>query len=256
MQLLSTEFVLGSILGGVLGNFAFWLAVRLVITTKSTSLPAIRSFFRLHIVLSSIRMVAFNRNREDYSRFHPTKKSIATFVSTAQQELIMVGVNLMSGIAFDGLRTTLEQLLERESPVHVTISLLNPNRKELMSAICATFEQTPEELAASIKFILNQLLEFKSRLSARARVHFHIKLHATVPFASAILIDSKLMSSGRLQVEAKPYQATFKNSIGFEILNSPAHPMYAVLDGAYRKLIADGEEVFGPELQSGASKNE
>jgi multisubunit Na+/H+ antiporter MnhG subunit len=234
------NFWVGAICGGILGNGAFWLVLFVIKTGWKEAMPTLRTFWRLSSTLNSVGMVAFNRSRDDYSRFHASAKSVAAYASQAKRELEIVSITLASGIQFDGLCNALRHLLEAEPSVLVTISLLNPFHQHLMQSVCSAHEIEADTMAAQIKDNLNKLSDFKLKLSQKAQNNFKIRVHNTLPIASAILIDCS-ENYGRIQLETKTYRTHFRNSFGFELKYGGVHPMYATLVQSYRVLVADGE---------------
>ncbi|MCK4787715.1 MAG: hypothetical protein KAV87_28435 [Desulfobacteraceae bacterium] len=185
----------------------------------------------------------FFPSREHYALYRPNAVSIDRYVNTAQKTLVMVSINLMTGLPFDGLCRTLERRLEnRSKPISVTISLLNPWRNELMVAMGPVLETQPSQLVQQIKGTLRELFKLKNRLSPEAQDRFAIRIHNAIPFGSAIMIDHR-ENYGRIQIETKPYKAPLKMSFAFEVLPTEPDGFFYTLSRAYEALSADGDPV-------------
>lgn len=190
-------------------------------------------------------------SRKDYATYRPQTPSIDSYIASAQKTLVMVSVNLMTGLPFDGLCEVLENGLEsRSRPLSVTISLLNPWKNELMAAIGPVLETPPVELSERIKDTLRKLLPLKERLSPDGRSRFAVRVHNAIPFGSAIMIDHK-EDCGRMQIETKPYKAPIRESFGFEITPVEPNGLFQKLCRAYDALVDDGETIDVTSFQPG-----
>ena len=192
-------------------------------------------------MVSAAGLTAFYPSRE-YYRAYRTASSIDTYVLTAQHSVVMVSVNLMTGIPFDGLCEALNSKLEHTLDFSATISLLNPMHSWLMQSLAPVLDQDPEWLAKSICDSLKRLWELKQRLSDKARERFSLRVHGAIPFGSAILIDHST-SEGRVQIETKAYKVGLRKSFAFEIGPSGSSGLYQTLVSGYLNLIEEGKEV-------------
>lgn len=243
---------------GVLSSLvASILFVVLLVFTKGfrPTLAVIGSIFKLHRCLHEIQLTRFTRSREDYNSFRTHAPTIDAYVSTAHHQLQMISISLATGITFDGLCRSLRQLVERNTPVDVAISLLDPRIDGLMSAIAPALDTTPDQLASSIGSALDRLCTLRRELPANAKRHLSIYVHRAVPFASAILIDPD-EPTGVIQLEMKAYRVPFKSSFGFELKNGGKHQLYSTLVTAYRSLLHDAEEVTDWTFCATALKNQ
>ncbi|CAG0933205.1 cGAMP-activated phospholipase [Planctomycetaceae bacterium] len=175
--------------------------------------------------------------------------SIDRYVATARSSLVMVSINLMTGVPFDGLLDVLERKLgTKDACFTATISLLNPRRQPLMEAVAPVLSLTPAELAGVITQTSQKLLHFRRSLSAAAQTRLTLKLHDAVPFGSAILIDHS-EPDGRIQIETKAYKAPVRKSFAFEVFRTGGEEdLYDTLLQAYQQLIADGCEMSAVAL--------
>lgn len=80
-----------------------------------------------------------------------------------------------------------------------------------------------------------------------------IRVHNTLPFGSAILIDHR-EDHGRIQIETKPYKAVLNESFAFEVAPFGTSGLYRTLVNGYESLLKDGsaiEEIdFAPTAAS------
>jgi len=94
-------------------------------------------------------------------------------------------------------------------------------------------------LQNSTKDALKRLSQLKKSLSAERQKRFSIKMHNTLPFGSAIILDGNL-ESGRIQIETKPYKVGMRKSFAFEIIND-GNSFYDTIKSSYYELIHDGD---------------
>lgn len=87
-------------------------------------------------------LTAFYPSRRFYA-YRKGASSIDTYVNTAKNSIVMVSINLMTGLPFDGLCSVLQGKLESETDsFSATISLLNPFKAELIFAISPVLNRT------------------------------------------------------------------------------------------------------------------
>lgn len=180
-------------------------------------------------------LTAFYPSRRFYV-YRKGASSIDTYVDTARKSVVMVSINLMTGLPFDGLCTVLQSKLENETDsFSATISLLNPFKADLIFAISPTLNRTKDQLFDSIKDTLEQLVRFRLSLSREAQKQMAIRVHNTIPFGSAILIDHR-ENDGRIQIETKPYKAVLNESFAFEVAPFGTSGLYRTLINGYESL--------------------
>ena len=183
-------------------------------------------------------LTGFYPNRRFYS-FRKDLSTIDLYVDTAQNSVIMVSINLMTGIHFHNLLNVLQNKFEKSSDFTATISLLNPNKADLIFAISPVLTRSKEQLFDSIIDTIDKLKKFKKSLSEHAQNRFEIRVHNSIPFGSAIIIDHDY-DYGRIQIETKPYQAVLNDSIAFEVAPFGSSGLFGTLLEAYKKLLEDG----------------
>lgn len=184
----------------------------------------------------------FYPSREHYN-LRKDAESIHSYVNTAKHSLIMVSISLIKGINFDNLRSVLERKLEdRENQFEATISFLNPNKNFLMESLSQNFDKDEESIRMDISDGINRLLAFRSKLSSNAQSNFRVRVHNSIPFGSAIIIDHD-KPYGKIQIETKPYKAPYGRSFAFEAIPVKRDGFYDTLLKGYLSLISDGEKV-------------
>ncbi|MEA1899645.1 MAG: hypothetical protein U9N47_02600 [Thermodesulfobacteriota bacterium] len=184
--------------------------------------------------------------------FYPSRKfyvyrqgaeSIDSYVDGARKSLIMVSINLMTGLPFTNLCKVLEKKLEDKSKeFSAVISLLNPLKADLIFSISPVLNRTKDQLFSSIKETIDALVEFRNRLSTSAKNRLKLRVHNTIPFGSAIIVDHK-EPYGRIQIETKPYKAVLNDSFAFEIAPHGTSGFYETLINGYKTLINDGTAI-------------
>lgn len=192
-------------------------------------------------------LTTFYPSRDYYSRFRGDSATIDRYASTAQNTVVFVSINLMTGIPFHDLCMALKRkLIAPGSTFSVTISLLDPSRPELMAAIAPVLSKDPADLAETIRQSLRELAHFKEELSKRARSRVEVRVHHAVPFGSAILLDHHL-PNGRIQIETKPYKVGYQKSFAFEVIRTEPDGLFDVLAASYDALLRDGHPIDSGE---------
>lgn len=200
-------------------------------------------------MVNAAGLTAFYPSREYYNVYRETH-SIDEYVSTAESSIVMVSVNLMTGVPFDGLCEALKRKLEGGSRFTVLISLLDFRKPWLMQAMAPALDMRPNALANDIFESLEKLWKMKTGLPAATGKRFSIRLHHSIPLGSAILLDHA-NSNGRIQIETKVYKVSLRKSFAFEVGPSGASGFYNTLVSGYLNLIAEGQEVDA-EMMSAA----
>lgn len=189
-------------------------------------------------------ITAFYPSRDFYPLYRKDAQTIDRYVSTAEHMLIMVSINLATGLPFHDLRECLERKLGGgDDTFTATVSLLDPRRPELMAVIAPVLGAEPNDLEGSIRRSLKNLVELKRALHERVQSRFDVRVHPALPFGSAILLDHTY-PNGRIQVETKPYKVGLQRSFAFEVGRSAeSSVLYDTLVTAYEKLLADGQSL-------------
>lgn len=187
-------------------------------------------------------LTAFYPSR-DYYKLRAGADTIHTYVDTAKEKLIMVSISLIRGINFDDLRTVLERKLEnRSNGFEATISFLNPNKDYLMESLCSVFEKEKEDIIKDIKDGIALIQKFKNKLSLYAQKRLTLKLHNSIPFGSAIIMDYD-KPYGKIQIETKAYKVPMGKSFAFEVVPHKKNGYYDTMLEGYLNLINDGQSI-------------
>ena len=194
-------------------------------------------------------ITAFYPCRDFYAVFRKDASTIDRYVSTAEHTVIMVSINLMTGLQFHDLCECLKRKLGGiESTFTATISLLDPRRPELMAAMAPVLNREPVDLAESIRRSVRILVQFKQALPVQVQSRLDVRVHTSLPFGSAILLDHA-HASGRIQIETKPYKVGLQRSFAFEVARrSESGVLFETLTTAYEKLVADGQSVGSEDI--------
>ena len=192
--------------------------------------------------VSEAGLTALFQSRDYYGKYRKDASSIDKYVSSAQETLHMVSINLMTGLPFDGLCDVLRtKLNKKNSYFSVVISLLNPWNMDLMKALSPVLNVEPRKLSESILDTLKKLSKLRGKLSSKVRAKFSIRIHNTIPFGSAIMLDV-FSGKGRIQIETKPYKAPLRKSIAFEVTDSGDNEIFSSLKDGYIQLIEDAQD--------------
>lgn len=187
-------------------------------------------------------LTAFYPTR-DYYRMFRAAATVDAYVGTAKKSVVMISINLMTGVPFDGLCDVLKKRLEGDQGFSALISLIDPKQNYLMDSLAPVLNMTSDALASSIADSLSRLTALKQELSESARRRFSIRVHRSIPLGSAILLDHK-ENYGRIQIETKIYKAPFRKSFAFEVIPTDEEGFYATLAKGYEDLLKDGELIF------------
>lgn len=194
-------------------------------------------------------ITAFFPSRDFYPLFRKDAATIDRYVSTAEHTVIMVSINLMTGLPFHDLCECLKSKLGGvDSAFTATISLLDPRRPELVGAMAPVLNREPADLAESIRRSVRNLVQFKRALPEKVQSRLDVRVHPALPFGSAILIDHA-HPKGRIQIETKPYKVGLQRSFAFEVARrSGSSVLFDTLTIAYETLVADGQSVESEEI--------
>jgi hypothetical protein len=190
----------------------------------------------LNRTLSSERITGFYPGRKYYALRGGSSSRIDSYVSIARTSVVMISVNLMTGLPFDNVTAEFGRLVRRSPPVKVTVSLLDPSGAHLMKTVGPSLDRTGPVLAKNIQDSLDRLRKFRDALPARARHRFVVRTHKILPSASAILIDHATRD-GRIQLETKPYRAGVQQSFAFEV--AAGSDFYNTLVESYVRILDD-----------------
>lgn len=100
------------------------------------------------------------------------------------------------------------------------------------------FKQPAKTLQDNTISAIKTLVEFRGSLKLDEQERFLIKVHQTLPFGSAIILDGDA-ENGTIQIETKPYEVGMRKSFAFEIENNNGI-FYETLTQSYYRLIDDG----------------
>jgi len=189
--------------------------------------------------ISGAGITALYQSRDDYGKYRKEAGSIDKYVSTANESIHMISINLMTGLPFDGLCSALKKKLKDNShSFSIVMSLANPWNIHLMEALSLVLDMTSENLSNSITDTFKQLSRLKKELPASKRKQFEILVHNTIPFGSAIMLDVH-SEKGIIQIETKSYKAPVRKSIAFEVTDNGNSELYSTLKEGYCRLLDD-----------------
>ncbi|MBI5138798.1 MAG: hypothetical protein HZA95_03290 [Candidatus Vogelbacteria bacterium] len=194
--------------------------------------------------ISESGITTFYPSRDFYGILRRDASTIDRYISKAEISVIMVSINLMTGLPFNDLCTCLRRKLKGNGcEFKATISLLNPNQSELISVVSPILNCEAIDLANSIRRSLKDLLIFKKSLPKHLHAHLDVRVHSVLPFGSAILLDHENKRKGKIQIETKPYKAGIQNSFAFEVMHLESGGFYDTLVSSYETLLTDGQSI-------------
>lgn len=186
----------------------------------------------------TIGLSAFYSSRDDYSKYRKHASSIDEYINGATESICMVSITLATGIPVDDICRVFKIKLKHNKNFRVVISLLNPYNDELYRTIMPLFKQSEKTLQENTISAIKTLVNFRNSLKKDEQDRLVIKVHQTLPFGSAIILDGDT-ENGTIQIETKPYDVGMRKSFAFEIQNNSGI-FYETLKQSYYKLIDDG----------------
>lgn len=210
--------------------------IKKAIQKFSASKKALSDDFNRQI--NAIGLNAFFSSRDDYNKYRASTPSIDRYINTALSSIVLVSITLTTGIQIDDICTVIREKLHKKRDFKVTISLLNPFQDELYMALGPVFGADYSTLQNRTKDALKRLKLLKDSLSDDEQERFSIKMHKTLPFGSAIILDGD-QEQGKIQIETKPYKVGMRKSFAFEIVNNGSL-FYETIKSSYYNLIDDG----------------
>ena len=188
--------------------------------------------------VGAIGLSAFYASRDDYGKYRENASSIDKYINGAKESICMVSITLATGIPVDDICKVFEKKLKQNKKFKITVSLLNPYNDELYKSIMPLFKQPAKTLQDNTISAIKTLVEFRGSLKLDEQERFLIKVHQTLPFGSAIILDGDA-ENGTIQIETKPYEVGMRKSFAFEIENNNGI-FYEKLTQSYYRLIDDG----------------
>jgi len=152
---------------------AFFTNIELAATAVRPKHRASRAL--VNDLIPAAGLSAFYPSRE-YYRSHRAASTIDRYVATANKSIIMVSINLMTGVPFEGLCEALRRKIEAATgDFTVVISLLDPFQEHLMLSLAPVLDETPRRLSESIRVSLKKLLDLKASLPASGQERLEIR---------------------------------------------------------------------------------
>jgi hypothetical protein len=177
--------------------------------------------------------------RKYYPKYDST---ITNMLEDAKHSFTMVSVNLMTGLPFAGLISKISDKLRTNKSFTITISLINPSDASLVFQFSKLLDVSSEEFSNMILGTLSKLVKFREEfLNDQEKQRFNIRVHNSIPFASAIIRDIQT-ENGRLQIETKIYKEPIDSSFALEFVNGTESGLYETLLSGYSQLIKDGSD--------------
>lgn len=206
---------------------------------RSFTLPDKQVSQELSQQINAIGLNAFFSSRDDYNKYRASIPSIDRYIDTAKSSIELVSITLTTGMQIDDICSVIKNKINEQRDFNVTISLLNPFKDELYMTLEPVFGTDYSTLQNRTKDALERLSQLKKSFSADNQGRFSVKMHNTLPFGSAIILDGNL-EGGKIQIETKPYKVGMRKSFAFEIIND-GNTFYDTIKSSYYELIKDGD---------------
>ena len=186
-------------------------------------------------------LTGFYPSRKYYGSHRRDAESISTYIATAAVSIEMVSVNLMTGLPYEDLVRVFRAKLLGSQPgsFNILVSLLDPRESHLMESFSPILGIKPSELSGVILQSLQRLGTFSRSLPEAHRQAFDIRVHKSIPFGSAIMLD-RVNINGRIQIETKPYKVGTQRSFAFEVMRTDEDGLFEALAEGYENLLQDG----------------
>lgn len=213
----------------------------------SANLDQMRSGLDRSVVIGAheARLRTFIPSRGYYRALRDGRDSITAYISKAENSLVLVSINLMTGVHLEDILTMFRNMIERPGrPVNITVSLIDLKVQHVLMNTAPLFKLEWEDLATQIRETLEALLRLRESLSPALRRHLDIRCHSTLPGASAIMLDAEY-EAGVIQLETKAYDRPPIEAYGFEVAFGSG--LYDSLHKGYMKLLEDGRVIKGED---------
>lgn len=212
-----------------------------VLTKIKNFVPKVNLSEQLIMQISNVGMSAFYSTRDDYGKYRTEASSIDKYINTAKEKVILVSISLSTGIQFDDVCSVISKRIKEQPNFQITISLLNPLQEMLYKSLDGVFNVKYQELKSQTMSTLIKLQSLKKTFNEEEQKRFVIKVHNSIPFASAILLDDDL-ETGRIQLETKPYKVGLRKSFAMEFKNN-GKEFYRNIQISYQNLIDSAIEI-------------
>jgi hypothetical protein len=198
-----------------------------------------RSMFRR---LRAAGLSNFYGSRADYAKYR-NAPNLIDYLRTAKYSIVVAGYWMAHGNEAEAIANDIAELVRRPGNRDVTIAIIDPTGP-CVSELANYLAMGQDELVSRIQSTLVNLYEARSRLLPEEQHRLKIKVYATIPIASVIILDGSL-PQGRIQLDLKPYRVPRHFSFAFEI-TGPGHPLYELCAKAWGSLVADAAD-FDPK---------
>lgn len=190
---------------------------------------------------SAANLQTFVPARRYYKDLRGGRDSITSYIGKAETSLRVVSVNLMTGDTLESILETFRIMITRPgAPVRIVLSLLDPLEDHLMKTIAPNLNLDDAQVTDQINRLIERSREFRESLGPELRSLFELHCHASLPSASAIMIDVE-RGNGVIQLETKAYSRPTIEAFGFEV--GYGSELFNSLRSGYIKLIADGRRL-------------
>lgn len=235
---LGDDGIIASIVGGVIVLILVYIFRRHVSSFAKYVSWYFSTALQLQWNISTARVTHFNRERADYRSLFPWnrgRQGITSYIKSAKESVTIVSISLVTGVSFEEFKSAIVSMIN-DHDLNVRISLLNPEKTELMSSMASVLDLSAEDLQASIRGNLFKLNKIRDQIIPEKGNKYDLRVHNAIPFASAIMIDENC-SNGVIQLEMKPFGFELNCSIGVTLRRGGRHILCDRLIKSYNMLI-------------------
>jgi hypothetical protein len=206
------------------------------------TISTLKSIWKMHKIIDEAGISAIIPCRDYYKKIRG-KGSITEYISQTQYSLIITGISFATGLPIENLEREFKELIKQD--VKIIISLVNPSYISCVDSVCLSMNKEKNILINDISNTLKELWKLRESLGDDERKKLIIKVHNSIPFASAILIDADVPNClGTIQLETKSYKAPLRYSWAIELKEKKGgkNIMYNNMKESWLKLISDAED--------------
>lgn len=179
----------------------------------------------------------FYRNRNDYTRFR-RQATLSDYFSTAQDSLLVASYWMAHGTEMESVASQLAKMVVEKPRLRVAVAVVDPDAPYI-ALLAEYLGLSLAALRARAEWSLASLREARAGLPESERDRLEVRLYATVPSASFIVIDHATPRA-RIQMDFKPYKTPRSSSITFEFRAGASDGgVFKTLEQAAVQLIGD-----------------
>lgn len=208
------EIIIGAI-GSIMGAIITLVVTKLFWGFKH--FKGVKNVARLNQDCYKAGIINVFPNREAYIEHKDHGKS-TTYISKANHSVLYVGYWLATSTEIGEVKSTIKKLVDKQ--ITVTIVFISPNDTATLEICSKYLNLNPDIISSRVKFVLNDILEFKKSLSENEAKYLIIKVHKVPLSTTAFVIDYSQSKECRILLDYKVYDGSRESSYGIEYQDS------------------------------------